>query len=83
LREIWHPPKNWEESQSRPDAVLFRLAFARETEAFQRLKVMSFGHTKAELAVEGITNKPIPLKVIPSIKKLPDGKYERHKIRIL
>jgi hypothetical protein len=40
-------PRNYEECQRRPDAILFRLAFLKEVGAFEKLKVMSFGHTKS------------------------------------
>jgi hypothetical protein len=76
-------PKNWDEAMERIDAPLFRAALVTEVGAFERLKVLSFGYTRAELVSEGITEKPIPLKIIPTVKVRPDATYERHKIRIV
>jgi hypothetical protein len=38
----------------RIDAPLFRAALVTEVGAFERLKVLSFGYTRAELVSEGI-----------------------------
>ena len=57
-------PRNWEESQQRPDAALFRIAFEAEAAAFEKLKVMSFGHTKSELEAEGVTGRRLQINEI-------------------
>jgi hypothetical protein len=75
-------PRNYEECQRRPDAILFQLAFLKEVGAFEKLKVMSFGHTKSQVKAWGVDGSPVPLLVLPSVKINPDGSYDKHKIRI-
>jgi hypothetical protein len=75
-------PKSYAATQQRPDAVLFRLAFLTEVAAFEKLKVMSFGHTQDQLTAWDIEGTPVPLLVLPSVKIEPDGSYDKHKIRI-
>jgi hypothetical protein len=65
------------------DAALWKAAFLSEAAAFEKLKVMSFLHTREELEADGITGRPIPIKVVATVKKHPDGRYDRHKIRLV
>eukprot|EP01047_Picozoa_sp_COSAG01_P063303 COSAG01_NODE_8180_length_2888_cov_1.756185_3_plen_111_part_00 len=49
-------PSNWDEAMSRVDSALFMGALVTEVGAFERLKVLSFGYTRDELASSQTTS---------------------------
>ena len=84
--ELWinlPDPEDWDACMARPDAALWKAAFLSEAAAFEKLKVMSFLHTREELEADGVTGRPIPIKVVATVKKHPDARYDRHKIRLV
>ena len=76
-------PKNFKEILARPDCALWMRSLRAEMMTFIRLKVMSNGHTAAEIRDEGISSSPIPLKYVFKVKFTPTGEYEKHKSRLV
>eukprot|EP01047_Picozoa_sp_COSAG01_P053391 COSAG01_NODE_5719_length_4077_cov_50.179990_2_plen_231_part_00 len=76
------PPESKAIALTRPDSELWKRAYNIEHRAFNRLKVMTHGHTAKWLRDNGITDRPVPLKHILSVKKA-DGNYDKHKCRLV
>eukprot|EP01047_Picozoa_sp_COSAG01_P085352 COSAG01_NODE_18720_length_1057_cov_167.760960_1_plen_173_part_00 len=76
------PPESKAIAFTRPDSELWKRAYNIEHRAFNRLKVMTHGHTAKWLRDNGITDRPVPLKHILYVKKA-DGNYDKHKCRLV
>jgi hypothetical protein len=71
------------EAFKRPDAELWKQAINKELESFNRLRVMSHGHTRASVRERGIMQRPVPLKFVLKCKVTPDNTYDKHRARLV
>ena len=74
-------PLNLAQAMKRSDWKQWEEALHKEQSALDDLGVISHNHRLSDLRARGFTQRPVPLKILPSVKYHPNGELDRRKIR--
>ena len=76
-------PKDMTAAKLRPDWPRWRKAYNKEMASLDAREVLSHDHTLTEIRARGILTRPVGMRLMFTVKYLPDGRVDKYKARCI